>query len=105
MEWSELIHHQASFDQTQTVEQVYAKMLTLGIDFAAMVDEENVPIGLVSFKMLAAALSARYGQALFARKILIETQVPSVVFGPMAAIQPNERVPLKDLVFEGAFGE
>ncbi|HUB67286.1 MAG TPA: ATP-binding protein [Candidatus Methylacidiphilales bacterium] len=94
LDWSELTHHGSSFDQSETVEQVYGKMLAKGIDFAAAVDEENVPVGLVSFKMLAAALSARYGQALFAKRILRGTHVPSVVFGPIAAIQPNELAPL-----------
>jgi len=69
-------------------------MLAMGIDFAAVFDEENVPVGLVSFKMLAAALSARYGHALFAKKILRGTLVPSVVFGPIAATQPNEQITL-----------
>lgn len=91
MEWSEIIHHQISFDENQTVEHVYGKMLGQGIDFAAAVDEENIPIGLISFKMLAAALSARYGQALFAQKKLREAHVPSVVFGPAAAVNSSEQ--------------
>ncbi len=93
MEWSELIHHQTSFDPGQTVEQVYEKMLAMGIDFAVAVDEENVPVGLVSFKMLAAALSAKYGHALFAKKIL-STRVPSVIFGSLATTQPHEQMAL-----------
>ncbi len=94
VEWSELVHHQTSFDENQTVEKVYSKMLSLGVDFAAALDKENIPIGLISFKMLAAALSARYGQALFARKILGEAHVPSVVFGPANAVLPHEQMPL-----------
>jgi len=93
IEWSKLIHHQASFEPDQTVEQVYEKMLALGIDFAAAIDEENIPIGIVSFKMLAAALSAKYGHALFAKKIL-KTHVPGVIFGSIAKIRPDEQVAL-----------
>jgi signal transduction histidine kinase len=83
VEWSDHIYHRAHFDQKQTVEEVHAKMLGLGIDYAAEIDEENIPIGLISFKRLSAALSARYGQALFAKKMIGEAFVPSAVLGYM----------------------
>ena len=92
VEWPERVHHRVHFDQDQTIEQVYREMLALGIDFAAEVDAENVPIGLVSFKMLAATLSAQYGQALFAKKTLEETRVPKVVFGPMWQMSTEENI-------------
>ena len=91
IEWSDYIHHQVSFDQNQTVEHVHREMLVKGIDYAAEVDEENVPIGLVSFKILSAALSARYGQALFAKKMLGDTRVPGAVLGSMTKIPPDEQ--------------
>jgi signal transduction histidine kinase len=81
VEWSDHIYHRAFFVRKQTVEEVHAKMLSLGIDYAAEVDEEHVPIGLISFKRLSAALSARYGQALFAKKMLGDAMVPSAVLG------------------------
>jgi len=94
VEWSDHIHHRASFDQNQTVEEVHRKMLGLGIDYAAEIDEENVPIGLVSFKMLSAALSARYGQALFAKKTIGDTRVPSSVFGSRTNMPPDHQMAL-----------
>jgi len=93
MEWSDLIHHHTSFDPGQTIEQVYEKMLALGVDYAAAVDEENIPVGLVSFKMLAAALSAKYGHALFAKKLL-NTRVPSVILGSIGTNQTEDQVDL-----------
>lgn len=94
LDWSRIVHHRTAFDQRQSVEQVYAEMLALGIDFAVMVNATNRPIGLVSFKRLAAALSAKYGQALFAKKILGETHVPSVVFGSVPESAQREDAPL-----------
>jgi len=83
MDWSRHVHHQTFFGPGQTVEDVYGKMLALGNDYAAVVNEEAVPIGLVSFKMVSAVLSTRYGQALFAKKLLGQIRVASVVFGPV----------------------
>jgi len=95
VEWSDHIYHRAAFAQDQTVEDVQRKMLGLGIDYAAAIDEENVPIGLVSFKMLSAALSARYGQALFAKKMLGEVRVPSALLGPTASnLPPDHQTPI-----------
>jgi len=48
----------------------------------------------VSFKMLSAALSAKYGHALFAKKVLRETRVPKVVFGVLAEDLRDEQVAL-----------
>ncbi len=90
VEWSDHIYHRAHFDQKQTVEEVHAKMLSLGIDYAAEIDEENIPIGLISLKRLSAALSARYGQALFAKKVIGEALVPSAVLGYMTHL-PRDR--------------
>jgi signal transduction histidine kinase/DNA-binding response OmpR family regulator len=83
VDWSRHVHHLTFFGRSETVEHVYGKMLALGIDYAAVVDHDPVPIGLISFKMLSAALSARYGQALFAKKMLGESRIPSVIFGPI----------------------
>lgn len=94
IEWSDHIHHRTSFTPSQTVEQVHRAMLSSGIDYAAVVDEENIPVGLVSFKMLSAALSARYGQALFAKKALGDTHIPRVVFGPAAPMSSDGHLPI-----------
>jgi signal transduction histidine kinase len=90
LEWSELVHHQTAFSPGQTIEQVYERMLALGVDFAVAIDEESVPVGLVIFKRLAAALSAKYGHALFAKKLL-NTRLPGVIFG---STQTGEEVDL-----------
>lgn len=66
-------------------------MLAQGIEYAAEIDEENIPIGLVSFKILSAALSARYGQALFAKKKLGETRVPGAVLGSMSNVRRDQQ--------------
>jgi signal transduction histidine kinase len=44
--------------------------------------------------MLAAALSARYGQALFAKKALGEVRVAGVIFGRTAVTRPDEQISL-----------
>jgi hypothetical protein len=84
VDWPNYIHHRAALNEGHTVEDTYHQMLTLGVDYAAAVDRNNVPVGLVSFKMLSAALSARYGQALFAKKLLEEVRIPSVILGRIA---------------------
>ena len=94
IDWSGIVHHQVSFESHQRVEDVYGKMLALDIDFACVVDSDNYPIGLLSFKMLAAALSARYGQALFAKKALGEVRVAGVIFGRTAERRPDEQISL-----------
>jgi signal transduction histidine kinase/CheY-like chemotaxis protein len=94
IDWSGQVYQQTAFERNQTVEHVYGKMLASGINFAAAIDDEMIPIGLVSFKMLSAALSARYGQALFAHKLLGEAHVPSVIFGPMSKSHPDVQLSL-----------
>jgi signal transduction histidine kinase/DNA-binding response OmpR family regulator len=79
------VHHRHFVDRGQTVEQVHARMLVLGIDYAAVVDGAKGLCGLVSFRMLTSTLSARYGHALYATKVLGETDVPRIVFGPVAS--------------------
>jgi len=81
IDWTCNVHHRFFLTEGQTVEFVYGKMLEWGIDFAALVNQDDAPIGLVSFRMVSAALGARYGHALFARKMLEETQIPSVLLG------------------------
>jgi signal transduction histidine kinase/DNA-binding response OmpR family regulator len=94
LDWSHRVHHQTALDPSQTVEHIYRLMLVLGIDFAAAVDEADTLLGLVSFKMLSAALSARYGQELFAKKILAKTSIPSVIFGPIDDATADQQHPL-----------
>jgi signal transduction histidine kinase/CheY-like chemotaxis protein len=81
IDWTCHVHHRFFMTEGQTVEHVYGKMLEWGIDFAALVDKADRPIGMVSFRMLSAALGARYGHALFAKKLLEETYIPSVLLG------------------------
>jgi signal transduction histidine kinase/CheY-like chemotaxis protein len=69
-------------------------MLALGIDYAAAYDEEDALCGLISFRMLSSALSARYGQALFAEKLLGKTYVPKMIFGPVSDGTADKLVPL-----------
>ncbi len=94
MTWSELIHNRAALNQNQTVEQAHRDMLARGIDYAVVNNAEGSVIGMVSFKMVAAALSAKYGQALFAGKSIGQTRVPSVIFGPVNQLPPDQQVPL-----------
>jgi len=95
VDWSNRVHHHSVFRRRQTVADVYAKMLALCVDYAAAFDEEDALCGLISFRMLSAALSARYGQALFAGKLLQEAFVPRVVFGPVGdSAAADVRIPL-----------
>jgi signal transduction histidine kinase len=94
IDWSQHACHRTSFERSHTVEYTYEQMLALGINFAAITDENRRPAGMVSFKMLSAALSARYGQALFAKKMLGETRVSSVVLGSLHDGPPSEQVPI-----------
>jgi len=94
VDWSHRVHHQTFFHGSQTVAQVYGKMLVLGVDFAVAFNAEDTLVGLISFRMLSAALSARYGQALFAGKILGETSVPRIIFGPVAESIADMLIPL-----------
>ncbi len=94
LQWTSLIHHRASLSQDRTVEQAHAEMLALGIDYAGVVDQDQTLVGMVSFKMVAAALSAKYGQALFSKRSLGVTRVPSLIFGPMVQLPPDHQVPL-----------
>src|SRR5580698_9861297 len=84
VEWSRHVHHRHFVDRGQTVEQVHARMLALGIDYAAVMDGAKGVCGLVSFRMLSSTLSAKYGHALYANKMLAGTSVPRIVFGPVA---------------------
>jgi signal transduction histidine kinase/CheY-like chemotaxis protein len=93
-DWLHWVHHQTFFQGSQTVQHVYARMLALGIDYAAVFDEADVLAGLVSFRMLSATLSARFGQALFADKMLGKSCVPRLIFGPVAAGAADVLVPL-----------
>jgi hypothetical protein len=94
VDWSQCVHHHTYFQREQTVAEVYGKMLTEGIDFAGAFDKEGGLCGLISFRMLSSALSARYGQALFADKALGQTSVPKVIFGPVADLTADELIPL-----------
>ena len=94
LDWSRRVRHQAFFEDRLTVEHVYGEMLAMGIDYAAAFNDREVLIGLVSFRMLSAALSARFGQALFAKKLLGTTLVPKMIFGPVDAKARDEQVPL-----------
>ena len=94
IEWSDHVKHRNSFSPDDTVEHVYESMLSQGIEFAAVTIDDDAPIGLISFKMLTAALSAKYGHALFAKKALKTAKVPSVVFGPLAKLQAEQQVPI-----------
>ena len=79
--WSQHVHHRHFVDLGQTVEQVHARLLVLGVDYAAVLDSGKRLAGLVSYRMLTSTLSAKYGHALYANKILGETSVPRIVFG------------------------
>ncbi|MCE0483298.1 MAG: ATP-binding protein [Methylacidiphilales bacterium] len=92
--WSDYIRHAKAFTPFQTLEQVHQKMLAEGIDFAAQVDENNVPIGLVSSKLVAGALSVQYGQALFAKKKLGALRVPGYVLGAREKEKSQDFQPL-----------
>jgi signal transduction histidine kinase/CheY-like chemotaxis protein len=81
-------------DLGQTVEQVHGRMLALGIDFAAVLDNTKRLVGLVSFRMLSSTLSAKYGHALYAKKNLSGTSVPRIVFGPVPPDVADQPVPL-----------
>ncbi|HEY0256650.1 MAG TPA: ATP-binding protein, partial [Candidatus Methylacidiphilales bacterium] len=94
LDWPRYVHHQTFFSRSRTVAEVYGKMLILGIDYAAAFDEKDALIGLISFRMLSAALSARYGQALFAAKLLGATRVPRVIFGPVSDGSADVLIPL-----------
>src|ERR1700677_3699466 len=94
VEWSRHVHHRHAVDLGQTVEQVHARMLALGVDFAAVMDGSKRLAGLVSFRMLSSTLSARYGHALYASKVLGETSVPRMIFGPVAVDIADQAVPL-----------
>ena len=94
VEWSRHVHHRHATDLGQTVEQVHARMLALGVDFAAVMDGSKRLAGLVSFRMLSSTLSARYGHALYASKVLGETSVPRMIFGPVAVDIADQAVPL-----------
>jgi signal transduction histidine kinase/DNA-binding response OmpR family regulator len=93
-DWANRAHHRTAVYQGETVEGVFTKMLSSGIDYAAALDEAGRLIGLVSFRMLSATLSARYGHALFAKKILGETEVQRIIFGPGQSQASDETVPL-----------
>jgi len=92
--WSHRVQHKTYYHCTETVAKVYGQMLASGIDYAAAYDEEDALCGLVSFRMLSAALSARYGQALFAEKLLGRTSVPRVIFGPVSDGSADKLIPL-----------
>jgi signal transduction histidine kinase/DNA-binding response OmpR family regulator len=93
-DWAHRAHHRTAVFQGETVEGVFTKMLSAGIDYAAALDEAGNLVGLVSFRMLSATLSARYGHALFAKKILSETEVQRVIFGPQQRVAGDDAVPL-----------
>ena len=93
-DWSQRVHHRTTVYQFETVEQVFGRMLVAGVDYAAALDQSETLVGLVSFRMLSAALSARYGHALFAKKILGETSVPRVIFGPVPDGAPDASIAL-----------
>jgi signal transduction histidine kinase/DNA-binding response OmpR family regulator len=92
--WSHRVHHTTSFQCTETVTEVHGKMLASGVDYAAVFKEGDILCGLVSFRMLSSALSARFGQALFAAKILGHASVPRMIFGPVAREIADTLVPL-----------
>ncbi len=94
VDWSASVHHRTAYHCSQTVADVYGKMLTAGVDYAAAFDGRDLLCGLVSFRMLSSALSAKYGQALFADKPLGHTSVPRVIFGPVAKEIADVLVPL-----------
>jgi signal transduction histidine kinase/DNA-binding response OmpR family regulator len=94
VDWSRSVHHRTCFRRDQTVADVYGKMLTAGVDFAAAFDERDMLCGLLSFRMLSSALSAKFGHALFADKPLGSTSVPRVIFGPVAKEIADVLVPL-----------
>jgi len=94
IDWSRSVHHRTFFYRSQTVADVYGKMLTAGVDFAVAFDERDMLCGLVSFRMLSSTLSAKYGQALFADKPIGQTSVPRMIFGPVAKEIADVLVPL-----------
>jgi signal transduction histidine kinase/CheY-like chemotaxis protein len=94
IEWSRQAYQAPVFLRNQTVMHVYGKMLAQGVDYAVAFDEGDVLLGLISFRMLSAALSARFGQALFAEKQLAKAEVPRVIFGPLASGPLDALIPL-----------
>ena len=94
IEWYKLIHHRSFLNSNQTVEQAHREMLAKGIDYAVVVDDDNFLLGMVSFKMVSAALSAKFGQALYAEKSLHQTRIPRVIFGPVTKSPGDEQLPL-----------
>src|SRR5271156_527755 len=94
VEWSRQVHHRHAVDLGQTVEQVHGRMLALGIDYAAVLDSAKRLGGLASFRMLSSTLSAKYGHAPYAKKVLGETNVPRIVFGPVPRDVADQPVPL-----------
>jgi signal transduction histidine kinase/CheY-like chemotaxis protein len=92
--WSHRVQHQTFYHRSQTVAKVYSQMLASGVDYAAAYNEEDALCGLISFRMLSAALSARYGQALFADKLIGKISVPKVIFGPVSDGTADMLVPL-----------
>jgi signal transduction histidine kinase/DNA-binding response OmpR family regulator len=94
VEWARHVHHRHFIDRNQSVEQVHGRMLLQGIDYAAVLDNAKRLVGLVSFRMLSSTLSAKYGHALYAKKILADTSVPRIVFGPVPADVADQPVPL-----------
>jgi len=94
VDWSNRVHHRTFFHRNLTVQNIYGKMLAQGIDYAAVFDEAHTLVGLVSFRMLSAALSAKFGQALFADKMLGQLNVPRMIFGPVAEDAADVPVPL-----------
>ncbi len=57
IDWAYRVHHQAHYGRSQTVANVYGKMLAAGVDYAAAFDESDALVGLVSFRMLSSELS------------------------------------------------
>ncbi len=93
VEWAHQAHQAPIFFRNQSVAEVYGKMLGQGVDYAVAFDDDAL-VGLISFRMLSAALSARFGQALFADKLLGKAHVPRVIFGPLASGAPDLLIPL-----------
>ena len=94
VDWAQCVHHRGFYDRRQSVSEVYGRMLSTGVDYAAAFDENGALAGLISFRMLSAALSARYGQALFAAKPLGEVHVRRLIFGRSTKTTADVLVPL-----------
>lgn len=81
IDWLNHITHQSFLSEAVSMEMAYQQLLMRGVDYAAVLDENTRIIGLISFKYIASVLSAKFGQAVFSKKRLMDVKVSAKLLG------------------------